>query len=133
MSDKEFSQDKEEIFSKALRAGRRTYFFDVRATKSDDYYLTITESKKFTNEDGSFRYKKHKIYLYKEDFEGFKEFLNEATDYVIENRGEEVISETHQTDFDVKTNGYSNEESVESSEIVEEKAESFTDVEFEDL
>ena len=62
--------EKDEIFSKVLRAGRRTYFFDVRATKADDYYLTITESKKFTNADGSFHYKKHKIYLYKEDFEG---------------------------------------------------------------
>ena len=51
----------EEIFSKALRAGRRTYFFDVRETKAGDYYLTITESKKFTNEDGTFYYKKHKI------------------------------------------------------------------------
>ena len=58
----------EEIFSKALRAGRRTYFFDVRETKAGDYYLTITESKKFTNEDGTFYFKKHKIYLYKEDF-----------------------------------------------------------------
>ena len=55
--------EKEEIFSKILRAGRRTYFFDVRATKAGDYYLTITESKKFTNDDGSFHYKKHKIYF----------------------------------------------------------------------
>ena len=67
----------EEIFSKAFRAGRRTYFFDVRETKAGDYYLTITESKKFTNEDGTFYYKKHKIYLYKEDFEGFNELLKE--------------------------------------------------------
>ena len=63
--------EKEEIFSKVLRAGRRTYFFDVRATKADDYYITITESKKFTEEDGSFHFKKHKIYLYKEDFSSF--------------------------------------------------------------
>lgn len=72
--------EKEEIFSKVLRAGRRTYFFDVRATKADDYYLTITESKKFTNDDGSFHYKKHKIYLYKEDFNEFNEILKEMTD-----------------------------------------------------
>ena len=51
----------QDISSKALRAGRRTYFFDVKATKADDYYLTITESKKFTNQDGSFHFKKHKI------------------------------------------------------------------------
>ena len=65
----------QEIFSKILRAGRRTYFFDVRSTRADDYYLTITESKKHTNEDGSAYYKKHKIYLYKEDFVDLKKFL----------------------------------------------------------
>ena len=54
--------EQEEIFSQIMRAGRRTYFFDVRATKAEDFYLTITESKKFTQEDGSFHYKKHKIY-----------------------------------------------------------------------
>ena len=63
----------EDIFSKVLRAGRRTYFFDVRSTKAGDYYLTISESKKFTNEDGTFYFKKHKIYLYKEDFQNFSE------------------------------------------------------------
>ena len=91
--------DTEEIFSKVLRAGRRTYFFDVRATRANDYYLTITESKKFTHDDGSFHYKKHKIYLYKEDFELFKDILNEMTTYVFDERGEEVISERHQRDF----------------------------------
>ena len=79
----------DEIFSKVLRAGRRTYFFDVRSTRAGDYYLTITESKKFTNDDGSFHYKKHKIYLYKEDFEGFSEILNEMTSYILEEKGEE--------------------------------------------
>jgi hypothetical protein len=91
--------EKEEIFSKVLRAGRRTYFFDVRATKADDYYITITESKKFTEEDGSFHFKKHKIYLYKEDFAAFSDILNEMTEYVLNNKGEEVISERHQKDF----------------------------------
>ena len=89
----------EEIFSKTLRAGRRTYFFDVRETKAKDYYLTITESKKFTNEDGSFQYKKHKIYLYKEDFNDFKGFLEEAVNFIIKEKGEEVISERHQKDY----------------------------------
>ena len=92
----------EEIFSKTLRAGRRTYFFDVRETKAKDYYLTITESKKFTNEDGTFHYKKHKIYLYKEDFNDFKGFLEEAVNFIIKEKGEEVISERHQKDFDKK-------------------------------
>ena len=101
----------EEIFSKALRAGRRTYFFDVRETKAGDYYLTITESKKFTNEDGSFHYKKHKIYLYKEDFTEFSNILNEMTDYVISEKGEEVISERHQKDF----------KKEESTELTDEK------------
>ena len=91
--------DNEEIFSKVLRAGRRTYFFDVRATRANDYYLTITESKKFTHDDGSFHYKKHKIYLYKEDFELFKDILAETTSYVFDERCEEVISERHQKDY----------------------------------
>ena len=89
----------EEIFSKSLRAGRRTYFFDVRETKAKDYYLTITESKKFTNEDGSFYYKKHKIYLYKEDFNDFKGYLEESVNYIIKEKGKEVISERHQKDY----------------------------------
>ena len=88
----------EEIYSKVLRAGRRTYFFDVRETKASDYYLTITESKKYSNDDGTFFYKKHKIYLYKEDFSEFKDILSEVMDFISE-RGIEVISEKHQKDF----------------------------------
>tara|TARA_B100001057_G_scaffold436049_1_gene466803 strand:+ start:112 stop:432 length:321 start_codon:yes stop_codon:yes gene_type:complete len=91
--------ERDEIYSKALRAGRRTYFFDVRSTKAGDYYLTVTESKKFTEEDGTFYFKKHKIYLYKEDFNEFKNILDEMTDYIISEKGEEVISEKHQKDF----------------------------------
>ena len=82
----------EDIYSKVLRAGRRTYFFDVRSTKAGDYYLTISESKKFTNEDGTFYFKKHKIYLYKEDFENFKNALSQVTDFIISEKGKEVIS-----------------------------------------
>ena len=89
----------EEIYSKVLRAGRRTYFFDVRETKASDYYLTITESKKYSNDDGTFFYKKHKIYLYKEDFSDFKANLSEVIDFVINERGIEVISEKHQKNF----------------------------------
>ena len=91
--------ENEEIYSKVLRAGRRTYFFDVRETKASDYYLTITESKKFTNDDGSFYYKKHKIYIYKEDFENFSAFLNETMNFIFEQRGVEVISERHQKNY----------------------------------
>ena len=98
MSDN-LNENQEEIYSKVLRAGRRTYFFDVRETKASDYYLTITESKKFTNEDGSFHYKKHKIYVYKEDFENFSSFLNETMNFIFEQRGVEVISERHQKNY----------------------------------
>ena len=97
--NQQFSSNKEEIYSKVMRAGRRTYFFDVRETKAGDYYLTITESKKFTNDDGSFHYKKHKIYLYKEDFVEFQEHLVDMIDYVIDAKGDEVISERHQKDY----------------------------------
>ena len=115
--------EKDEIFSKVLRAGRRTYFFDVRATKADDYYITITESKKFTEEDGSYHFKKHKIYLYKEDFTAFSEILGELTDYVLEHKGEEVISERHQKDFKREFNTETNEESSTSEK-------NFTDIDF---
>ena len=118
--------EREEIFSKVLRAGRRTYFFDVRATKAGDYYLTITESKKFTNDDGSFHYKKHKIYLYKEDFSEFSEILNEMTSYIIDEKGDEVISERHQKDY--KKEDYSASNSEESA-----SSDSFTDVSFDDI
>ena len=128
MSDKGM-MEKEEIFSKVLRAGRRTYFFDVRSTRADDYYLTVTESKKFTNDDGSFYYKKHKIYLYKEDFDGFKEILEEMTNYIVNEKGEEVISERHQKDF---------KREYETTEMEQETAsssnpEKFTDVSFDDI
>ena len=92
------NENQEEIFSKVLRAGRRTYFFDVRETKASDYYLTITESKKFTNEDGSFHFKKHKIYLYKEDFKEFKSILNEMTKFIFDEKGEDVISDYNSND-----------------------------------
>ena len=118
--------EQEEIFSQVLRAGRRTYFFDVRATKADDYYLTVTESKKFTHDDGSFHYQKHKIYLYKEDFTEFNEMLKAATDYIVNEKGEEVISERHQSDYTREETQTSEANSVNTSE-------SFTDVSFDDI
>ncbi len=120
----------EEIHSKVLRAGRRTYFFDVRATKADDYYLTITESKKHTAENGSVFYKKHKIYLYKEDFEAFQEMLTEATDYIIDKRGEEVISDRHEPDYHKKHNDAIDLNEDESNE---EPAKEYTDLSFDDI
>ena len=124
MSEKEI-MDQEEIHSKVLRAGRRTYFFDVRSTKAGDYYLTITESKKFTHDDGSFHYKKHKIYLYKEDFTAFRDIMEEMMDYIIDEKGLEVISERHQKDF-------KKEEPTKFSENGS-TTESFTDVDFDDI
>ena len=122
----------EEIFSKVVRAGRRTYFFDVRATKAGDYYLTLTESKKFTNPDGSFHYKKHKIYLYKEDFESFKETLDEMMSFIIDQKGEEVISERHRSDYQKESN-FPNETNDDSAEDEENNSSSFTDIRFEDI
>ncbi|WP_223034005.1 PUR family DNA/RNA-binding protein [Hanstruepera marina] len=122
--------EKEEIFSKVLRAGRRTYFFDVRSTKAGDYYLTITESKKFTNDDGSYHYKKHKIYLYKEDFSEFNSILAEMTDYIIEEKGDEVISERHQKDFKKE---YVNNDSESADDAESNAPENFTDIDFDDI
>ncbi len=120
-------EDQEEIYSKVLRAGRRTYFFDVRSTKAGDYYLTITESKKFTHDDGSFHYKKHKIYLYKEDFESFREHVSEMMDYIIDEKGTEVISERHQKHFKKEEES----EAAHSEEVA--PTDNFTDVDFDDI
>lgn len=122
--------EKEEIYSKVLRAGRRTYFFDVRSTKAGDYYLTITESKKFTNEDGSYHYKKHKIYLYKEDFASFRDHVNEMIDFIIAEKGEEVISERHQKDYK-KDNHKLNGHAVQPEQS--NGTASFTDIDFDDI
>lgn len=129
MNDKELLE--KDIFSKVLRAGRRTYFFDVRATKADDYYITITESKKFTEEDGSYHFKKHKIYLYKEDFAAFNEILSEMTEYVINHKGEEVISERHQKDFK-KESDYSDSQQEEEISSTS-SSNSYTDINFDDI
>ncbi|MBN1598246.1 MAG: PUR family DNA/RNA-binding protein [Bacteroidales bacterium] len=104
--------EREEIFSKAVRAGKRTYFFDVKATRRNDYYLTITESKKRFHKDGRFFYEKHKIFLYKEDFDKFIDGLTEAVDFIKEAKPEEVALETTEQ---------------------QENTQTYTDVEFEDL
>ena len=111
MDDK---KPQEEIYSKTVRAGKRTYFFDVRATRNDDYYLTITESKKFFNEDGTSHYKKHKIFLYKEDFEKFQDAFTETLDFIIDKKGKYIREENN----------------IDNSNNKDDK---FTDVKFEDL
>ncbi len=88
-------REQEEIFSKRVRAGKRTYFFDVKSTKSNDYYVTITESKRKYKEDG-FSYEKHKIFLYKEDFNKFLSALTESVDHI----KTELMPEFDFTQFD---------------------------------
>jgi hypothetical protein len=76
-------RDREEIFSRAVRAGKRTYFFDVKSTVGEDHYITITESKRrFNNEQGKFFYEKHKLFLYKEDFDKFSNGLSDVIEFI---------------------------------------------------
>ena len=86
MSDRKQNASQEsgntEIYSKAVRAGRRTYFFDVKATRSNDYYITITESKRQINDNGDFSYEKHKIFLYSEDFDKILDELHNVINFV---------------------------------------------------
>ncbi len=102
---KEGLEDREEIYSKAVRAGKRTYFFDVKATRNNDYYLTITESKKRFDNDGAQNFEKHKIFLYKEDFEKFAEGLDEVVAYIKKALSGQLpaqeYSAAHKGDFDV--------------------------------
>jgi len=107
--------DKEDIYSKVVRAGKRTYFFDVKATRRNDFYLTITESKKRIGRDGKFYFEKHKIFLYKEDFEKFAEGLNEVVEYI----------RTHQPEIEENHELVSEEIGVTQNE--------FTSIEFDDL
>lgn len=104
----EGSKFREEVFSKAVRAGKRTYFFDVKATRKDEYYLTITESKKRIDPKGNSYYEKHKIFLYKEDFDKFADGLTEIVDYIKENQPyipevkepEEITAEYSNVEFE---------------------------------
>lgn len=86
---KDYQERREtKIFTKVLKAGRRTYFFDVQETRGGDYYLTITESKKVFSATGEPSFEKHKLYLYKEDFDNFREFLEESTSFIQREKGE---------------------------------------------
>ncbi len=98
------AEDHEErqVLSKTVKAGRRTYFFDVRATRADDYYLTITESRKMTQADGSVTYNRHKIFLYKEDFSKFADTLQEVVDFIRRERPQDAHKdEAAQTEEDL--------------------------------
>lgn len=78
----------EEVYSNVIKAGRRKYFFDVKATRNDDYYITITESRKKIGKDGETFYDKHKVYLYKEDFDKFADGLADVIKFVKTNKPE---------------------------------------------
>jgi len=112
----------DDIYSKPVRAGKRTYFFDVKATKNNDYYLTITESKRKVDKDGHFSYDKHKIFLYKEDFEKFADGLDEVVKYIKEKCpvSERTYSEHDNYDGCDHASGYG--ERGESSHSTEETA-----------
>ncbi|MBK5203758.1 MAG: PUR family DNA/RNA-binding protein [Prolixibacteraceae bacterium] len=118
------SRFKQEIFSKAVRAGKRTYFFDVKATRNDEYYLTITESKKRFDEDGKFHFEKHKLFLYKEDFQKFMDGAKEVIDFIAEKQPIE--------DFEGKDEVIKDPLDEESSTTIEH-AKDYTKVDFEDL
>ncbi|HYQ58524.1 MAG TPA: DUF3276 family protein [Draconibacterium sp.] len=116
------SRFKQEIHSKVIRAGKRTYFFDVKSTRNDEYYLTITESKKRFGENGKFSYEKHKIFLYREDFNNFIESLQEVVDFIHDKQPEDVHEKV--------------EPKAEAEEVTEEEkveVKDYTNVEFEDI
>jgi hypothetical protein len=119
--EKEEKTGKEEIFTKVVRAGKRTYFFDVKATRKEDYYLTITESKKRLGKEGKVFYEKHKIFLYKEDFDKFADGLKDAVDYI---GSEKVIIQAAPTAV---------EDSAGDTEIPVSVTREFTNVDFDDL
>ncbi len=118
LEKKEQENVREEIFSKTVRAGKRTYFFDVKATRAGEQYLTITESKRrFNNEQGKFYYEKHKLFLYKEDFEKFANGLDIAIGFIQTGEAPEEVEIEHETKTVAET----------------PKADPHTDIEFEDL
>jgi hypothetical protein len=105
----EEQSERNEIYSRAVKAGKRTYFMDVKATRGEELYLTITESKKrFNPENGQFFYEKHKIFLYGEDFEKFIDGLQDVMDYVRDNSIIPIRKTDFSTDFEETTNSDTN-------------------------
>jgi hypothetical protein len=120
------SKFRDEIYSKAVRAGKRTYFFDVKSTRRDEFYLTITESKKRFEQDGNFHFEKHKIFLYKEDFEKFVDGLLEVISYIDQNQQDDFDSEIQ--------SGYEEVDSAEDNVMQEISfVKDYTNVDFDDL
>ena len=115
--------EREDVYSKVVRAGKRTYFFDVRSTRGNDLFLTITESKKRTVGDGQVSYEKHKIFLYKEDFEKFVEGMHDALDEL----------ERIRTTGEMPTKDTSDEKQAEDRPDGDEPPSGFSDISFDDL
>jgi hypothetical protein len=115
------TNEREEIFSSAVRAGKRTYFFDVKSTRRNDYYLTITESKKRYHKDGRFFYEKHKVFLYKEDFEKFLDGLNDSIEFIRNAKPPEIMDETLSDEVSVQAYTDVDFEDLESVEATHEK------------
>lgn len=136
MNDFDQMPPRDAYFSKRIRAGKRTYYFDVKATRGNDYYITITESKRKPgeSEDRPF-FEKHKLFLYKEDFEKFTDGLHEALDFIRQRRGSEPAPENSYAGFEQHTN----HDAVNSTEPVVINGDNsvspkgFTDLEFDDL
>lgn len=116
-------QSRDEVYSKVVRAGKRTYFLDVKATKRNDYYVTITESKKRAGRDGKIFFEKHKLFLYKEDFDKFAEGLTEVIEFIREANPQETEPERY----------YEEKRAFEYKEPALAEEKDFTSVEFEDL
>lgn len=120
----------EEIFTKIVRAGKRTYFFDVKATRKDDYYLTITESKKRLGKEGKVFYEKHKIFLYKEDFEKFTGGLKDAVTYIDNGRDDNGRDDIDTDKLMITKPAATSEQKEENNNL---STGEFTNIEFEDL
>ena len=124
--------EKDEIFSTRVPAGKRTYFFDVKATRGNELYMTVTESKKRFRDDGTYFYDKHKIFLYQEDFEKFLQGINEAMDYISANKGDvepRQYQSNHTTENTTET--VAANETLET--ITSENRNTIVDINFDDL
>jgi hypothetical protein len=119
--------------SKVVRAGKRTYFFDVKTTQRNDFYITITESKKKYNRDGRFIYEKHLVYLYKEDFQAFLEGLTEIIDHVKSMPEDTKIVQTFKKLYQKETIAKESDNMDEVHDYEEVAVDSYTNVEFDDL
>jgi hypothetical protein len=127
-------RDRDEVFSKVVRAGKRTYFFDVKMSRSSDLYITITESMKRSTRDGRFFYEKHKIFLYREDFENFVDGLSAMLEYVESQPENHKVIKTSQSESLNEDEHFEEHEEGESfSEMENEMAESYSSIDFEDL